>query len=105
MGGHRGRNPTVTNVTCTSADTEYTIVLPAGVKMFQAKCRDEDGVDTIDDIRLAWVTGKVATPTAPYSIIPKGMAYWEENVDIRDTATIFVASPASGAVTELLYWK
>ena len=61
--------PVVLNVTLTSADTEYSQALPIGTKYFSMQCR------TAFDVRYAFLTGRVATPTAPYATVKVGDAY------------------------------
>jgi len=57
------------NVTVTPADTEVSRVLPKGTKYFSVQCR------TAFDMRIAFRTGRVATPTAPYETIKSGQVY------------------------------
>jgi hypothetical protein len=90
--------PTLYNVTCTNANTEYSQAITNGTKHLSIRCR------TGDVLRLAFVTGKVATPTAPYITIPAG-ASWESPPDLDTTgATIFLASPTAGVVAEVEEW-
>jgi len=61
--------PEVFNLTLTDADTEYSQVLSKGTKYFSLQCR------TAFDMRVAFRTGFVATPTAPYATIKTGQVY------------------------------
>lgn len=61
--------PIVRNVTLTLADTEYSQSLPVGTRYFSMQCR------TGYDVRYAFITGKVATPTAPYMTVKSGQWY------------------------------
>lgn len=97
-------SPTIYNVTLTSADTEYSQALPRGTKKFTLQCR------TSYDVRLAYVTGKVATPTAPYITVKSGNVYWEDNLNIQPPShqtaiTIYLASSQAGVVCELICWQ
>lgn len=61
--------PEIINATLTSADTEYSRQLPPGTKNFSLQCR------TAFDVRFAFATGRVATPTAPYMTVKSGTWY------------------------------
>ena len=88
------KTPTVYNVTLTVADTQYSQALTAcqGIE-FQAR--------TAVDIRFAFVTGKVATPTAPYMTLKAGQWYYFEG----SPADIFLASATAGTVVEIIMWS
>ena len=88
------------NVTLTLADTEYSQALPAGTRYVSLQCR------TAFDVRFAFVTGKVATPTAPYATIKSGGSYsTPEKVAVGpNSRTIFLASAQAGVVVEIVYW-
>ena len=87
-------NPTVYNLTLTSADTEYSqnVFESSGIE-FQAR--------TSVDIRFAFVTGKVATPTAPYMTLKAGQWYFFEG----GTSTIYFASATAGTIVEIIMWS
>lgn len=94
---------TVYNVTLTSADTEYNLALPAGVKEISFQAR------TSAAVRFAWETGKVATPTANYATCAAGAAY-TEYFDIArtgspDSQTLYLASATAGTVVEVAIWR
>lgn len=87
------------NQTCTVADTEYEIALPAGCQHFSIQCR------TAFDVRFAFVTGKVATPTAPYLTLKSGQTYTSpEKMSLPTGKSLFVASSQAGVVVEVLPW-
>lgn len=86
------------NVTMTSADTEYSQALPANTRRFSLQCL------TNFDVRFAFVTGKVATPTAPYALVRAGMNYFEEQLNLA-SATLYVASPDAAKVAEIIAWS
>jgi len=86
--------PTVYNVTLTNANTEYSQLLPDNTKQVFFKCR------TLYDVRYAWVTGKVATPTAPYRICSAGMSISIDHLDF-DTKTLYLASAQAGVIIEI----
>jgi len=95
-----GQNPTIYNVTLTSADTEYSQAISPNAKKFTLQCRSNA------DIRLAYVSGKVATPTAPYYTVKAGHIYWEDNLDTSmTTTTLYLASSDAGVVVEIIVWR
>jgi len=95
--GRRALTPTKYAATITSADTEYSQALPAGTKQFSIHLRD------MSAFRLAYVTGKVATPTDPYETIPAGAEKYIENVELS-ALTLYFAAPVGGKVAEIEAW-
>lgn len=93
--------PVVTNLTLAVADTQYSIAVPAGCKYFTFQCR------TAVDIRFAFVTGKVAAPTAPWMTLKSGQAYNspEKLTMIPDVALIYFAGDAGGEIVEFIAWS
>jgi hypothetical protein len=91
-------DPEIFNETITTADTEYSKELPAGTCKFQIRLQDGTA------FRLAFVTGKVATPTPPYLSVPAGHSY-EEICDSRRMVTLYFAAPAGTKVAEISCWK
>lgn len=89
--------PTVYNIAMTNADTEYSQALPANTKKLTLQCQ------TAFDVRFAFATGKVATPTAPYLTCKSGQNYFEDNL-LLNSQTIYVACPSAGKVAELIVW-
>lgn len=86
------------NKTLSVADTEYSQALPAGCKYFSIKGRaGETAV-----IRFAFVTGKVATPTAPYASLSAGSSYSSPEKYSAGGDTIYLASATAGAVVEIV---
>lgn len=102
---------TVDIKTLTNANTEYSYEFPADVKGYSIQPR------AAVDVRMAYVTGKVATPTDPYATVKGslGQAFGTPNAiepqpAIADQATaaghkIYLASSTAGAVVEIVYWS
>lgn len=90
--------PVIYNVTVTTADTEYSQVLPASTKRFRIVLADGAG------FRLAFVTGKVATPTAPYWTQPANIPYTEEMVEPA-TLTLYFACGTGTKVAQIVAWS
>jgi hypothetical protein len=88
----------VSAVTMTSADTQYTLTIPAGTKQFTIL--NNSGAA----FRLATTTGQVATPTGDYAAIPAGGSYFEANVDAKEAISVYCASSTAGTSLSLLYW-
>ncbi|MDY6862918.1 MAG: hypothetical protein SV062_08015 [Thermodesulfobacteriota bacterium] len=82
------------NVTMTSADTEYTLTL-SHVNELMIQCR------TANDVRMAFVTGKVATPTEPYFTIKAGGGISFENINWV-SVTLYFACSSAGKTVEIL---
>ena len=89
-------NPHIYNVTLTSANTEYSQVLPDNAVDITVQCR------TAYAIRVAFVTGKVAGSTAPYMTIKAGNFYFENNLKSKNT--VYLASAQAGVVVEIIVW-
>jgi len=100
--------PAIYNVTMTNANQEYSQVLPAGTRKFRIK--ERLGLD----FRLAFVTGKVATPTAPYytacttrdsannwNVGPYELVF--NNIECA-ALTCYFASAGSGRTIEIIAW-
>ena len=98
--------PEIFNLTLTTANTEYEQTLSKGTKFFEVQCR------TAFDMRVAFETGKVATPTAPYATIKSGTVYkapqkvgWSWTSTTDPDATVYLASGQAGVVAEIIAWK
>lgn len=89
--------PVIYNITMTNSDTEYSQALPANTKRFSLQCL------TDFDVRFAFESSKVATPTAPYALVRAGMNFYEEQVNLA-AVTVYVASPDAGKVAEIIAW-
>lgn len=99
MASSEALSPTVLNLTLTSANTEYSIAIPGGCKHFSFQCR------TAFDIRFAFVTGKVAGPTAPYATVKSGGAYTSPEKLSMPAGTLYLASSEAAVVVEFVYWS
>lgn len=91
--------PTLYNITCTAADTEYSQALPANCRRVELQARSEAA------IRLAFGTGKVAGPVAPYMTLKSGDAYDSGPINQgASPSTLYLASAVAGTVVEILAW-
>ena len=91
-------NGVIYNITIADINTQYSQALPSGVKKFTFQNRADI------DIRWALVTGKVATPTAPYFTLKAGMNHYEDNLNLSGK-TLYVASGTASQVVELIIWN
>lgn len=93
------RPSAIYNVTLTSADTEYSRALPSNCKRFGFQCR------TSFDVRYAFESSRVATPTAPYSTL-KSTGYYDSDLITSDGGpiTVYFASATAGVVVEIESW-
>ena len=94
---HKGTTPALYNVTLTHANTEYSQALSASTKKFSIHLRD------FTAFRFAYVTGKVAAPTAPYLTVPEGSEKVEELIQPA-TITLYFASSSAGKIAEIEEW-
>lgn len=92
--------PAIQNLTLTLADTEYYLDLPAGCQHFSFQC------STAADIRFAWVTGKVAGPTAPWATLKSGSSFSSpEKLSLKQGyQRVYFAGDAGGEIVELVAW-
>ncbi len=89
--------PTLYNVTCTVADTEYSQALPANTRSFEFQARTDVAV------RYAFVTGKVAGSVAPFMTLKTGDYFYSPPINQgASPSTIYVASSIAGTVVEIL---
>ena len=92
--------PIVENETLTNANQEYSFVIPAGTMYAEVKAR------TSAAWRIAFVTGKVATPTNPYeSVAAGGTLKMPPGIAMSAAVTVFVASGTAGLVLERERWN
>lgn len=90
------RTVVITNTTLTSANTEYYVELPPNKSKISFQCR------TSADVRYAFETGKVATPTAPYFTLKSGGEKTLEEMNFG--GRVYFASGSAGVIIELEYW-
>lgn len=91
---------TETNQTLTNADTEYSVALTGETIGFTMQAR------TAVDVRFAFTTGKVATPSAPYFTLKANTAYeFRLPNQCRTAVTLYLASAVAGTVVEILEWS
>jgi len=90
-------DPNEYTVTLTNADTEYSQALPAGTKALEFWARESV------DIRFAFTSGKVATPTEPYFTLRSGGVYYKENINLTGK-TLYLACGEAGKHVEILAW-
>ena len=90
------RTINVYNVTLTNANTEYSQELPPNVRSFAVQPR------TAVDVRMAFVTGKVAASTAPFFTLKAGGALAIHELQMADNTMIYLASTSAGTVVEIV---
>jgi len=98
-GVDKAHAPTVYNVTLTLANTEYSQALPVNCRGFDMQPRT--GVD----VRFAFVTGKVATPVAPYATMKLGAPYNSPpTYQPSGGSTVYLGTATAGTVVEIVVW-
>ena len=94
-----GNYPTVLNKTMTVANTEYSQALPTGTRKFTVSCVDGTAM------RIAFVTGKVATPTAPYYAILANQSYESPDLDGNAALTVYGGGGGTGKIMQIIAWQ
>ena len=84
---------TLYHVVCASGSVEYPRALPANCRRLNFQCQ-QDAIT-----RYAWVTGKVATPTAPYWTLKASAVYTNDQIKLA-SQTLYL-----GAATHSLTWE
>jgi hypothetical protein len=92
--------PTLYNVSLTDLDTEYSQALAANTKRFAVSIIDGQ---VGDNYRIAYVTGKVATPTAPYLKYEQNIEFSQSDIEVA-ALTIYIASSKAGVVAQIEQW-
>lgn len=87
------------NVTLTLVDTEYSQALPSNCKGVEIWSRGGY------EIRFAFTTGKVATPTAPYFTLKSDESYSSPPGLNLSSKTIYFGTDTAGDVIELITWS
>ena len=85
------------NLTLTDANTEYTATIPVGTKRIRFQAR------TSAVVRYAFVTGKVATPTAPYMTL-KADGVYDSAEKLSWGGTLYFGTPTATTVVEIETW-
>jgi len=80
-----------------TANFEYSQILPDHTKFLELYFRE--GAD--QEVRIAFVTGKVADPVEPYRTLKHEIPYRLENLDLVDTS-LYWAGSATGIDLEIL---
>jgi hypothetical protein len=88
-------SPTITNTTLNMANEEYAIPLPTGSRRFTIRLR------SAGTLKLSYTTG--ASGTTYFTLFP-GTTMTEESLAPSANYVLYVQSPQSGAVVELVSW-
>ena len=81
----------------TLLDTQYSQALPTNTKKIEFRCR------SANDIRYAFLTGKVAGPIDPYKSLTSGEVKSESNLNLTGII-LYVACSVAGQIVELEVW-
>jgi hypothetical protein len=95
--GDRDRNPTIYRVSCAAASTQYSQLLATGTRSIKLQARAATNL-----VWVGWASG-VVTGTS-YWTNQANTVYEQRNLSLHQ-ATIFVASPVTGAVVEIMAWQ
>jgi len=88
----KATTPTIYNVTCTNADTEYSQTLPANTKKFTIKARG-------GSLKVCFTSGQSGTT---YILLADGQSWSEDNIEF--SGTLYFQSPSAGTVAEIIAW-
>lgn len=91
-------------ITIVAANTEYSKALPTNCKKLTFRCVDSTKLNAGSDIRYAFTTGKVATPTLPFQMLDGGAVYSESNLNLT-SKTLYVAGVTAGDIVLLEMWS
>ena len=92
--------PTIYNVTLSLTDTEYSQAFLSSTRAFEFKCR------TDVDIRYAFTSSIIATPSSSYMTLKAGTEYYKEDLSLTTTQYIYIATDSTAApVTEITMWN
>lgn len=82
-------------VSLSSSNEEYAFTFPAGCKGFRLQCRDGT------DVRVAFVTGKVAGSTSPYHTVKSGHVWAQDKLYFNQNI-MYLAATGGTKVAEIL---
>lgn len=85
--------PTLYNVDCPLAGTEYSQALPNGTKKFSIKARG-------GDLKVCFTNGQSG---ATYILLTDGQALFEDNLSLTGK-TVYFQSPQAGTDAEIMAW-
>ena len=91
-----GIKTVITNRTLVTADTEYSVDVTGGLKVM---IQTRENVE----VRMAYVSGRVATPTGAYWTIKANQIIWDDNVAFN--GTLYFATDDAGSIVEVIVWK
>lgn len=98
MGSNPANTPIIIHLSLAISDTEYEFLFPSAVENFSIQAHEAE------DVRFAYQSGKVATPTNDYGLIKAGGSYYEPNVALSGI-TIYLATSAAPVTLEIIMWK
>lgn len=87
--------PTVANISLVLPNEEYSIPLPAGSRRFTLRAR------TATTIKLSYQVGMSGTT---YLTLSPGASLTEDALATTTNYVLYIQSPQSGAVVELVSW-
>lgn len=90
--------PEIFNVSISETNKEYEQAIPDGTVKISMQCR------TSVDVRHSYETGKVGTPTAPYSTMKADNVYYEDGLNTKNLK-IYLASSTGSIVVEIITWR
>jgi hypothetical protein len=92
--------PYIYNIAIADPDTEYSLELPSGTKAFAFSI--QDGAEA-NNFRIAFETGKVATPTPPFLKYSCIAEYAEKGLYLN-SKELFFACSVGAVVAQIIVW-
>ena len=98
---NKATTPVIYNVAITNGSAEYSQALPANTKKFMIHTRDGTA------FRVAFVTGRVATPTEPYFSVLANQNYYEDFIEPASLTLYFACAGGAGInkSAEIVVWS
>lgn len=91
------------SIVLTLANTEYSKAIPANCKALFFCVVDSTMLNAGGDLRYAFATGKVATPTLPFAPLWSSLSYFQNNLNLT-IKTLYVAGANAGDIVLLEMW-
>lgn len=89
-------SPVIQNVSLPLAGSQYSVVLASTTKRYTLKLRGDA------KLQIAFITGQTGTN---YITISPGSAYFEENLQLTGSLTIYMQASKNNQVLEVLSWN
>lgn len=97
VGHPGGTTPITSNITMTTANTEYTASLPTGVRSFDMKLR------AANDFKVN-IGSTASLSSSSYMTIAAGGSYGKEGIFTTGSTELHFQAATASQTMELIYW-